>query len=588
MDPRAKLTETQILEAKHRLDTEANLTIKGLAAQLGIDKSNLSRALAKLSAVPPAPGSAEIIDLPLELLMSSPFNPRREFDEERITELAEAIAAEGLLQNLVVKQPQPNDHYSVNGADGTQTPGLYEIIAGERRFRAITLLASQNRWTGKIPCRVIDVKDSRHIALALMENLQRENLSVLEEAEAIASLHRMDPDGEFTTHNIAAGIGKKVRYVQQRLQIANNLVEPARTLLRYGHIDIETARQLAAAPVADQFEALAEQNLNEIGEHTPPDELAAHIAEEGEIDKIWIFDCLNRISMRRDTAKMDAARAAAPPPQSAMRLDTPGNHEPREPADDGADEEPDYVSSGLPGFASPKPQLDAKEPEEPSGPPVTKAHIQHAHKRKTQAMQRAVVEDPAMAMRLACLSLLTHNIAVRINSGIGGVLPDDRPYDDGILQMEINTALDGVKLPEYQGDGKDLPLWKRLMALEDAHLERLFATLVARTVITPAGHSCIVGDEPLALAIATDLSIAGNEEKHGLALTAEDLLGIRKPMLWAIGKSLISEGSTTSASKTADIITAITESPGSKNHILPTLRFNTTKKIEAAITKVMK
>lgn len=140
-------------------------------------------AAAAPAPAPSAPGLA-LIELNLGTIVPNPRQPRREFDEASVKELAESIRSEGLLQPITVRK----------------VAGGYEIIAGERRFRAFKLLGQKT-----ITARVLDASDNASAVLALIENLQRADLNPVEEALAIGALMR---DFKLTQELVADRIGK--------------------------------------------------------------------------------------------------------------------------------------------------------------------------------------------------------------------------------------------------------------------------------------------------------------------------------------------------------------------------------------------
>jgi ParB family chromosome partitioning protein len=169
----------------------------------------------------------------------SPLNPRKSFDNAAIIELALSIAEQGLLQNLVLR---PRDE------------GGYWIVAGERRYRAIHHLAENGLWDENIPNisgKIIEANDAHHLTLALLENLQRQDINPMDEAEAMAQLHELDPV-KFTTAAIAKQIGVDPRYIQQRLALAAKLSQKAKTALRAGKITFSQARALTSAKPEQQ------------------------------------------------------------------------------------------------------------------------------------------------------------------------------------------------------------------------------------------------------------------------------------------------------------------------------------------------
>lgn len=132
---------------------------------------------------PVAPG-LQLLELPVATIVPNPRQPRREFDEAAVKELAESIRSEGLMQPIVVRK----------------TPAGYELIAGERRLRAFKHLGQKT-----ITARVIDASDAASAVLALVENLQRADLNPVEEALGVASLMR---DFSLTQEAVADRLGK--------------------------------------------------------------------------------------------------------------------------------------------------------------------------------------------------------------------------------------------------------------------------------------------------------------------------------------------------------------------------------------------
>lgn len=180
--------------------------------------------------------------IPLSRIKPSAFNPRRTFDDASLRELADSIAARGLLQNLVV----------LKAGDDKQ----HGLVAGERRYRAMQLLVKERKLPADHPvaCQERDVPEAMARAEALLENLQREELPAIEEGEAFKALIEIDPQ-VWDTKTISETIGKSRRYVQQRLALATQLAPEARDMVAKGKLNIEQARALASAPINVQKEA---------------------------------------------------------------------------------------------------------------------------------------------------------------------------------------------------------------------------------------------------------------------------------------------------------------------------------------------
>lgn len=159
-------------------------------------------------------------DLPVEFLQRGKYQPRRDMHSEALEELAESIKAQGVMQPIVVR-PLSIDRY--------------EIIAGERRWRATQLAGLDT-----IPAVIRDVPDETAIALALIENIQREDLNPIEEATA---LKRFQDEFELTQQEVADAVGKSRTAVTNTMRLLN-LSEEVRKLVEHGDLEMGHARCL--------------------------------------------------------------------------------------------------------------------------------------------------------------------------------------------------------------------------------------------------------------------------------------------------------------------------------------------------------
>jgi ParB family chromosome partitioning protein len=249
-------------------------TLMAVAQRFGVAPAAL---LPDLAGAPQTPDAASICEIQLGCIRASALNPRRSFDDDAIAELAESIAAQGLLQNLVVRK------------DPDQ-PELYWVVAGERRSRALAKLRAEGRLPADlaangIPCRIITLDDEEHVALALVENLQREDVNPMEEAEALDRLHRANPE-KWTTKFLAERIGKTQRFVQQRLALAAKLPDDAKDALRGGRITIEQARVIASAPAEEMDDVIRRAVDHQI----PAKHLALDVSHSFFPAKFALFD----------------------------------------------------------------------------------------------------------------------------------------------------------------------------------------------------------------------------------------------------------------------------------------------------------
>jgi ParB family chromosome partitioning protein len=183
----------------------------------------------------PAAESGTPMMMSIDQMVAGMYQPRTRMDEGALYELAESIKAQGIMQPILVRQLP----------DGANA-GKYEIIAGERRFRASKLAGLD-----KVPVLVRDVPNEAAAAMALIENIQREDLNPLEEAQGLQRLIR-----EFgLTHEAAAQAVGRSRSAASNLLRLLNLAEPVQTMLMAGDLDMGHARALLALDKATQITA---------------------------------------------------------------------------------------------------------------------------------------------------------------------------------------------------------------------------------------------------------------------------------------------------------------------------------------------
>jgi ParB family transcriptional regulator, chromosome partitioning protein len=192
---------------------------------------------------PTAPESA-LRELPVDLLARGRYQPRVDMREETLTELAESIRAQGVVQPIVVR-PLPNP-----GGGETR----YEIVAGERRWRAAQLAGLHT-----IPAVVRDIPDEAAVAVALIENIQRENLNPIEEARA---LHRLVEEFGLTHADAAEAVGRSRATVTNLLRLLE-LPRPVREMLERRDLDMGHARALLGLESPEAQAEVAQQALKQ-------------------------------------------------------------------------------------------------------------------------------------------------------------------------------------------------------------------------------------------------------------------------------------------------------------------------------------
>lgn len=215
------------------------------------------------------PGTKVLPVAPVAALMPGRFQPRRHFDEDSLAELAESVRTKGMLQPILVR-PHPEE------------VGMYEIIAGERRWRA-----AQRALLHEVPILVRDFTDQEAAEVALVENLQRQDLSPLEEAEGYSRLLR---EFKHTQEELAGALGKSRSHVTNMLRLLT-LPDSVQLLMEEGKLSAGHGRALVAS--AD------------------PAKVAAQVVERG-------------LSVRQTEALVNETGKAKP---QAKRADKAGPHQ---------------------------------------------------------------------------------------------------------------------------------------------------------------------------------------------------------------------------------------------------------------------
>lgn len=190
----------------------------------------LSELLGDVASSPAQEKPQDVQKLPIEFLQRGKYQPRRDMDPEKLKELSDSIAAQGIIQPIIVRK---------------LVDDKYEIIAGERRWRAAQLAELQ-----EVPVLVKDIDDRSVMAVALIENIQREDLNALEEADA---LHRLLDEFELTHQQIAEAVGKSRATVSNLLRLLD-LAAEVKTMLGKGQLEMGHARALLGLDDAKQVE----------------------------------------------------------------------------------------------------------------------------------------------------------------------------------------------------------------------------------------------------------------------------------------------------------------------------------------------
>ncbi|NCB57254.1 MAG: ParB/RepB/Spo0J family partition protein [Gammaproteobacteria bacterium] len=172
----------------------------------------------------------ELQILPVSWLRPGKYQPRRDMSQDALEDLANSIRAQGVIQPIVVRQLAEQQ---------------YEIIAGERRWRACQLVRLET-----VPCLIKNVEDNAAVAIALIENIQREDLNAIEEAVA---LQRLMTEFELSHQQVAEAVGKSRSAVSNLLRL-NHLNEDVKQLVEHGDLDMGHARALLSLEGEQQSE----------------------------------------------------------------------------------------------------------------------------------------------------------------------------------------------------------------------------------------------------------------------------------------------------------------------------------------------
>ena len=205
---------------------------RGLDALLGASEA-AQAAEAPVAQVAADPDRT-LKELAVDLIQRGKYQPRRDMEPESLQELADSIKVQGVMQPIVVRPISDRK---------------YEIIAGERRWRATQLAGLDT-----IPAVIRDVPDEAAIAMALIENIQREDLNPIEEA---ASLQRLQQEFDLTQQEVADAVGKSRSTVTNLLRLMS-LQEDVRRLVEHGDLEMGHARALLALEGGDQSHAAAQ------------------------------------------------------------------------------------------------------------------------------------------------------------------------------------------------------------------------------------------------------------------------------------------------------------------------------------------
>lgn len=210
------------------------MVVKRKSLGKGLGDLGIGALLDQVSTTAAAPAASALQQVPVRACQPSPFQPRRVMAPEALASLADSIRAQGVINPVVVRQ---------------LAAGRYEIIAGERRWRAAQLAGLE-----QVPVLIKAMSDAAAMAVALIENIQREDLNVIEQA---TSLDRLMREFKMTHEAVAQTVGRSRAAVSNLLRLLQ-LPKGVKTLLENGDLEMGHARALLALPV-NQQEAMARE-----------------------------------------------------------------------------------------------------------------------------------------------------------------------------------------------------------------------------------------------------------------------------------------------------------------------------------------
>ena len=199
-------------------------------------KRGLGKGLGALLPAAAAPENEKLIQCSVSFIEPDSRQPRKRFDPEKMAELVRSIKEKGVVQPVLVRP-------------GSQ-PGRYRLVAGERRWRA-----AQQAGVSQIPALVLTLDDRQAVEISLIENLQRENLNPVEEAQGY---QRLIDEFDFNHEEVAKTLGKDRSTVTNMVRLLN-LPAPVLTLMEEGRLSMGHGRALLALPDDEGRQALAEQ-----------------------------------------------------------------------------------------------------------------------------------------------------------------------------------------------------------------------------------------------------------------------------------------------------------------------------------------
>lgn len=546
-----------------------------LAKGLGITVAEL------IGEAAPAGSAGDAALIPHDRIRPSPFNPRKRFSAAAADELVTSIEALGLLQPVVVRL----------AADG-----MYELAAGERRWKAIGVLIERGSWPAEkpVPARVADLADEDMLEIGLAENMARDDLHPLEKAEAFAELARRARYGDSTTQRIADMYGKTRRWVQVYVKLADTLTPKVKAAWLDGRIDQNAAEAFALGTrkrqdtvlkamgdgahhswvkgqmlgdlprVRDALFRLDAYTGEILGEEDDKDrrfadadqaaelQTAAIKAREEQLRGTWAWVETIRALHWTDqyryveskNKKLAGAVILVKPDGSVSIYEgylkpADARKAAKEREKKSAARERKAKEPELDGAAAAEPE--AEEPPEPVS--FQRAHLEAAKRRKTEALQTAMAANPRIAKIAVCWALLGCEAAVRIkpaerkpvDRALSPVLAEILERSAKVLDLHFDaTRSHPLSASAYHPEvERQAEVWILLGQLDDRDLDTLFAALVAANVGSFNDWKGELGDDLPAVALAESLGV----EAASVTIDDDWLKHYQKPALMEMARA---------------------------------------------------
>ncbi len=542
-------------------------------------KAVKSRGKAKGESEPKAeaqdPQATETLNRPFKDFYPSKLNPRKKYDPVALAELAASIYSQGVLQSVVARE----------------TPEGLEIAAGSRRYLAVQKLVEQGRVTENfpIPVQIRQLSALELLDIATAENVARQDMHPLEEADAFAGLVALGADAA----SVAAQYGYTLQTVQQRLRLAQGLSEAVRAAYWEGELTLGQVQQLSAASPALQdhlLERIQESKHDRWGNQWTPGDIKEFLADQlipvrsalfdlneykGEITNDLFGDsepcfCDTDQARALQLAAYEALKAkleqtwawvetVKPYQYPSYRFETPEEGETPDPTTMGAlitvDDHTWEVQSfegikrvgerrGV-GESAPSESVTPSVKQERVKQPkdhFTGKHLEEAHRLKTLALQDKLVESYRTCLILNIMGMLgIKSVAVSAerdsvtqqvageSAGLAAVFAEH-----GELAAFSSYPRDSypLRVSTYDPE-RELEVYNHLKALDDTSLSSLFSALTAYSYGTwPVRET---GDSPLAVQIAKDVGV---DMLDAFALDAEFLSMYRKAQLPTLAREV--------------------------------------------------